>query len=139
MSASHNDRNMVAKAHVEFQRVQIWLFAGPRLRAMIGPKTLLGETLRDRLPALARAQTSWCLASFSYGFQSADGNDPLHDHNDPALGAKEGLLSGDSGHFEAEDRALSLPACHSEIITCVFSIRAAASRPEKDLPSGTPR
>lgn len=42
------------RVHIEFQRVQTWLFAVPRLRAMVGANTLLGETLRVELPELAR-------------------------------------------------------------------------------------
>jgi len=36
----------VTKVHIELQRVQTWLFAVPRLRAMVGANALLGETLR---------------------------------------------------------------------------------------------
>jgi hypothetical protein len=43
------------RVHIEFQRVQTWLFAVPRLRAMVGANTLLGETLRVKLPDLARS------------------------------------------------------------------------------------
>lgn len=42
------------RVHIEFQRVQTWIFAVPRLRAMVGANTLLGETLRVELPQLAR-------------------------------------------------------------------------------------
>jgi hypothetical protein len=42
------------RVHIEFQRVQTWLFEVPRLRAMVGANALLGETLRVALPKLAR-------------------------------------------------------------------------------------
>ena len=38
------------RVHIEFSRVQTWLFAVPRLRAMVGANALLGETLRVALP-----------------------------------------------------------------------------------------
>jgi hypothetical protein len=49
--------------HIELTRVQTWLFAVPRLRAMVGANALLGKILRDELPELAR-QTGrgWALA-----------------------------------------------------------------------------
>ena len=52
------------RVHIEFQRVQTWLFAVPRLRAMVGANALLGEVLRVRLPDLAQhpQQGSWQLA-----------------------------------------------------------------------------
>jgi len=44
----------VERVHIELSRVQTWLFAVPRLRAMVGANTLLGETLSVKLPKLAR-------------------------------------------------------------------------------------
>jgi hypothetical protein len=56
----------VTKVHIEFQRVQTWLFAVPRLRAMVGTNALLGETLRAGLPNLARETGHpWTLAPSS--------------------------------------------------------------------------
>ena len=34
------------RVYIEFQRVQTWLFAVPRLRTMVGANALLGEVLR---------------------------------------------------------------------------------------------
>lgn len=42
------------RVHIEVSRVQTWLFAVPRLRAMVGANALLGETLRVALPNLGR-------------------------------------------------------------------------------------
>lgn len=42
----------VQRVHIEFSRVRSWLFAVPRLRAMVGANALLGETART-LPKLA--------------------------------------------------------------------------------------
>src|SRR5690606_16824886 len=35
-------------------------------------------------------------------FPSADANAPLEDHDDPSADAKDGILSRDGGHFEAQ-------------------------------------
>lgn len=93
----------MTQVHIEFQRVQTWLFAVPRLRAMVGANTLLGETLRVELPKLARETGhDWTLASSIEAYPTADLNDPLQDHDDPAADAKAGILSRDGGHFEAQ-------------------------------------
>jgi len=88
--------------HIKFQRVQTWLFAVPRLRAMVGANTLLGETLRVKLPELARQGRRWQLAPGHGPFPAADPHDPLKEHDDPAADAREGILSRDGGHFEAQ-------------------------------------
>ncbi len=89
------------KVHIELQRVQTWLFAVPRLRAMVGANTLIGEVLRCRLPELARQQSALRLAKEADGYPSAAADDPLKDHDDPAADARDGILSRDGGHFEA--------------------------------------
>lgn len=95
--------NAVQRVHIELSRVQTWLFAVPRLRAMIGANALLGETLRVGLPRLARATgRGWTLAPHDAPYPCADENDPLKDHDDPAADAKIGILSRDGGHFEAQ-------------------------------------
>lgn len=89
--------------HIELQRVQSWLFAVPRLRAMVGANAILGETLRDSLPKLARETgRDWVLSPSTEGYPTADANDPLKDHDDPAADAQDGILSRDGGHFEAQ-------------------------------------
>lgn len=94
------------RVHIEFQRVQTWLFAVPRLRAMVGANALLGETLRVALPKLARdIGRGWVLAPCSDAYPGADHNDPLNNHDDPddpAADAKDGILARDGGHFEAQ-------------------------------------
>lgn len=90
------------RVHIELQRVQTWLFAVPRLRAMVGANTLLGEVLRVQLPALARERSSWRLAAASGAYPAAAGDDPLSIHDDPAADARDGILSRDGGHFEAQ-------------------------------------
>ncbi len=90
------------RLHIELQRVQTWLFAVPRLRAMVGANALLGEILRVELPKLAReAGRGWMLSPSTEAYPSAEADDPLKDHDDPADDAKVGILSRDGGHFEA--------------------------------------
>jgi len=93
----------VQRIHIELSRVQTWLFAVPRLRAMVGANALLGETLRVALPSLARETgRGWMLAPSNEAYPCADGNDPLKDHDAPAADATAGILSRDGGHFEAQ-------------------------------------
>ena len=92
---------VMMRVHIELQRVQTWLFAVPRLRAMVGANVLLGEMLRVRLPELARRQLSWRLTPASGSYPSAAPDDPLSVHDDPVADAGDGILSRDGGHFEA--------------------------------------
>lgn len=93
----------VHRVHIKFSRVQTWLFAVPRLRAMVGANALLGETLRVRLPTLARENgRGWMLAPSSEAYPGADANDPLKEHDEPAADARDGILARDGGHFEAQ-------------------------------------
>ncbi len=93
----------VHRVHIEFLRVQAWLFAVPRLRAMVGANALLGEVLRVELPELAREMgRGWSLNSVQGQFPCADQNDPLSNHDDPAADAQDGILARDGGHFEAQ-------------------------------------
>ena len=93
--------------HIELQRVQTWLFAVPRLKAMVGANALLGETLRIKLPELAKTPPSgsaWQLQgrtdASSYAEKQDD--DPLGPDDDPVDDAKAGILARDGGHFEAQ-------------------------------------
>jgi len=90
--------------HIELQRVQTWLFAVPRLRAMVGGNLLLGETLRVALPNLARENgRGWeLLARSNETYPGADDCDPLKGHDDPNADAEVGILARDGGHFEAQ-------------------------------------
>jgi hypothetical protein len=91
----------MSTVHIEFQRVQNWLFSVPRLRAMVGANSLLGGVLRVELPELARRAGAWSLTSASGDYPLMDVNDPLKDHDNPAADASDGILSRDGGHFEA--------------------------------------
>jgi hypothetical protein len=44
---------VVQQVRIELSRVQTWLFAVPRLRAIVGANALLGETLHVTPPKLA--------------------------------------------------------------------------------------
>jgi hypothetical protein len=91
------------RVHIEFQRVQTWLFDVPRLRARVGANALLGETLRVALPKRARETgRGWALAPSRDRYPTADANDPLNAHDDPAADARDGILARDGGHFEAQ-------------------------------------
>jgi hypothetical protein len=67
---------MTQRVHIELQRVQTWLFAVPRLRAMVGANALLGETLRVVLPKLARETGRWTLAPSAELYPASNSNDP---------------------------------------------------------------
>ncbi len=90
------------KVHIEFQRVQTWIFAVPRLRAMVGANALIGEALRVALPRLARETGRWTLEPSTEAYPTANPNDPLMGHDDPAADARDGIISRDGGHFEAQ-------------------------------------
>ncbi|MGH7269525.1 MAG: Cas10/Cmr2 second palm domain-containing protein [Polyangiaceae bacterium] len=93
----------IQRVHIELSRVQTWLFAVPRLRAMVGANALLGETLRVALPKLARETgRGWVLAPSREAYPCADASDPLKDHDDPAADAKDGILARDGGHLEVQ-------------------------------------
>jgi hypothetical protein len=96
---------------------------------MVGANALLGKCLRGGLAELARKKESgWTLAPLEDGerYPTADPDDPIREHDDPAADAKddslasasssaqrredddpardakEGILSRDGGHFEAQ-------------------------------------
>lgn len=93
----------IQRVHIELSRVQTWLFAVPRLRAMVGANALLGEILRVAVPKMARETgRGWALAPSNETYPAADPNDPLKDHDNPSADAKDGIVSRDGGHFEAQ-------------------------------------
>ncbi|MBK6842829.1 MAG: hypothetical protein IPG88_11050 [Gemmatimonadetes bacterium] len=99
----------MSRIHIELQRVQQWLFAVPRLRAMIGANTRLGEALRVDLPALARtSDRGWHLNATSSPDDFSVTDDPIAVHDDPAVqdrparDLRDGIVARDGGHFEAE-------------------------------------
>jgi hypothetical protein len=92
------------KVHIELKRVQTWLFSIPRLRAMVGANTLLGETLRVELKKLmvdGNENDRWKTQAHEGDFPAASDDDPLEEHDDPRADAALGITSRDGGHFEA--------------------------------------
>lgn len=117
----------MSRIHIELQRVQQWLFAVPRLRAMIGANTRLGEALRVDLPALARtSDRGWNLKATSSPVDVSDTDDPILEHDDPAVrdnparDLRDGIVARDGGHFEAEfaskEAAQAFAAAAQELI-----------------------
>lgn len=92
----------MSSVHIEFLQVQTWLFAVPRLRAMVGANTLLGEVLRFDLPELYRSNLAWESLPVAGGFPEPLPDDPISNLDDPASDAKAGIIARDGGHFEAE-------------------------------------
>jgi hypothetical protein len=110
---------------LELQRVQTFLFSVPRLRAMVGANTLLGEALRVHLPRLAREHEAAPIDLTSLDLPARDPDDPLRapsPENDPSPESadeladdaraqfRRGILHRDGGHFAAvfasEQRAI---------------------------------
>jgi hypothetical protein len=112
MSAPENRCWLVKLA---FERVQTYLFAVARLKAMIGGNTLMGEVLRGRLgaggfegqslPALTGGHA--CLPNSAQAvladLPGQDPQDPLqgHDRDDPRAAYERGVLVRDGGHLHA--------------------------------------
>tara|TARA_B100000609_G_scaffold32883_1_gene23832 strand:- start:30270 stop:31703 length:1434 start_codon:yes stop_codon:yes gene_type:complete len=72
---------------------------------MVGANAMLGEFLRVELPNLAREEGKWSLASatnVASAPNAASLDDPLKAHDNPAEDLKEGIISRDGGHFEAQ-------------------------------------
>lgn len=93
---------------IEFQRVQTFLFAVPRLADIVGANSLLGEILRYALPELA-IENRCCPPEQVPGHLpdalvndpvSSDSSKELAEDNPKALWVR-GLLARDGGHFRA--------------------------------------
>jgi len=92
---------------IEFQRVQTFLFAVPRLRDMVGANVLLGEAIRVKMPELAIDCGSRRLDASKHA-PEADADDLLccdravnDDIDNPQLLYEKGILARDGGHFRA--------------------------------------
>ena len=91
---------------ITFQRIQQFLFAVPRLKAMIGANALLGETIRNELVDLAKENGAQSL-DWPNGQMNTE-HDPLSDRNidgqyrdNPQELYNSGITSRDGGHFHA--------------------------------------
>jgi hypothetical protein len=102
----------VNKVEIEFKRIQTYLFASPRLRAMLGANAALGQTIRIGLPKIAKECGAKADDQIVEKMPKADKRDPLQSivpHGDvdlvvddpAALYQNYGVLVRDGGHFIA--------------------------------------
>lgn len=101
----------MTKVELEFKRIQTYLFASPRLRAMLGANASLGNTIRIQLPRIAHdcgATADSAIADKMPGVLKQDPlsrattGDPAWSADDPAqLYREHGVLVRDGGHFIA--------------------------------------
>lgn len=99
------------KIELEFKRIQTYLFASPRLRAMLGANATLGRAIRMDLPLLAQGSGAKADPTLIQHLPAADPADPLCRQpsdlhatlmDDPARIYQEyGVLVRDGGHFIA--------------------------------------
>ena len=101
------------KVELEFKRIQTYLFASPRLRAMLGANATLGRTVRVDLLNIAKACGAKADESIADLMPCADQDDPLVKAvdkmpnregitDDPAsIYRTYGVLIRDGGHFIA--------------------------------------
>jgi len=98
---------------IEIQRIQTFLFAVPRLRAMLGANALLGDMLRSVLPALVLSNT--CASPYAPRRGDPPDGDPpegdpltkatppgpsgLTSLDDPTACYQYGILARDGGHL----------------------------------------
>lgn len=122
------------KVELEFKRIQTYLFASPRLRAMLGANASLGRTIRIELPRIARDCEAWADPQITAKMPGAATEDPLAQvpmaaaaglsefFDDPAgIYRTYGVLVRDGGHFIAtfpdSDKARHFIECANECIT----------------------
>lgn len=101
------------RLHIEFLRIQTFLFAVPYLKEMLGANVLLGELIRDQLPQKLKAfaeensDAVWRPSDkqlAGLNLNQSDEKDPLHKScipDDPRAQYQQGILSRDGGHFSA--------------------------------------
>jgi len=100
------------KVELEFKRIQTYLFASPRLRAMLGANSVLGETIRIKLSKLAREYGATTDQAILPRLPEISPDDPLSQGRSNGNGAlllddpkgvyrEYGVLVRDGGHFIA--------------------------------------
>ncbi|WP_240098350.1 Cas10/Cmr2 second palm domain-containing protein [Thermomonas flagellata] len=105
------------KVEMEFKRIQTYLFASPRLRAMLGANSALGQTIRTHLPEIARECGAKADPQTLEKMPAANRDDPLQQAQallgqtalgdalliDDPVGLYQGygVLVRDGGHFIA--------------------------------------
>ncbi len=128
---------MSFRVHIEFKRVQTFLFEIPRMRSMVGANVALGEFIRNTLPKLCHDDQlapvpKALLKKLHAALPNLSGydHDPLATLNypladTPAKFFERGILSRDGGHFIA---------LFKESAKAVSFIRSARQRAVKALP-----
>lgn len=99
------------KVELEFKRIQTYLFASPRLRAMLGANASLGQTIRTELLHRAKACCAVPEPSVIHQLPEKDDRDPLKPadnlkrtevlDNPREVYREYGVLVRDGGHFIA--------------------------------------
>ena len=92
---------MLHIVHIKLQRVQTWLFAVPRLRAMVGANALLGRAIRTELRDFVISAKGYSTCENANDYPEPHPDDPLASYDNPRDDAEAGILSRDGGHFEA--------------------------------------
>lgn len=107
----------IAYVHIEIKRIQTYLFSVPKLKAMLGANTILGETLMGSIEDLDESSTASgnlvCLAR-NYSLQpvvvpdfiksslEVDSEvDSEYADDNPLAFAEKGIISRNGGHFSA--------------------------------------
>ncbi len=89
--------NKTCVVELTFKRIQQFLFAVPRLKAMLGANALLGETIREDLVELVSEHSPFSINV--NGVPNQCSTDPIDD--DPTALYEKGIISRDGGHFTA--------------------------------------
>jgi len=89
--------NKTCVVELTFKRIQQFLFAVPRLKAMLGANALLGKTIREDLVELVSKHSPFSINV--NGVPNQCSTDPIDD--DPFALYKKGIISRDGGHFTA--------------------------------------
>ncbi len=89
--------NKICVVELTFKRIQQFLFAVPRLKAMLGANALLGETIREDLVKLVENHNPHSVTVTNAPTKYSE--DPIDD--DPFALYKKGIISRDGGHFTA--------------------------------------
>lgn len=96
------------KVELEFKRIQTYLFSSPRLKAMLGANAALGQTIRTRLPEIAKECGAQADPYVLEKMPQGNPDDPLPEQtngllvDDPQRLYREyGVLVRDGGHFIA--------------------------------------
>lgn len=104
-----NGESSPCVVNITFKRIQEFLFAVPRLKAMTGANVLLGEVIRKDLVSLVKKGNYHSVGNGidknTFTISNGKGGkiypDPLADEDSPLELYKQGVISRDGGHFTA--------------------------------------